>query len=128
MDFDEFCLALRFVYASINGEIAEIPAQLPPQMIPASKAHYFGGNQGYGNQSYMSQAHMSPAQSYSQSANYSAIADLVCDNLAARRRALISSWKQGVVGGSSVHGSLTLPGHSLDMHFQLITIGYCSRR
>ncbi|KAF9545266.1 endocytosis defective- protein [Mortierella hygrophila] len=76
MDFDEFCLALRFVYASINGEISEIPAQLPPQMIPASKAHYFGGNQGYGNQSYMPQAHMSPAQSYAQSANYSSIADL----------------------------------------------------
>jgi hypothetical protein len=78
MDFDEFCLALRFVYASINGEISEIPAQLPPQMIPASKAHYFGGNQGYGNQNYMSQAHMTPPQSYGQSANYSAIAALVC--------------------------------------------------
>lgn len=94
MDFDEFCLALRFVYASINGEISEIPAQLPPQMIPASKAHYFGGNQGYGNQSYMTQAHMSPAQ-YGQSANYSAIADLVCDNLA--RRTWISSWNTRVV-------------------------------
>lgn len=70
MDFDEFCLALRFVYASINGEISEIPASLPPQMIPASKAHYFGGNQGY-NQSYMSQAHMTPPQ-----ANYTAIAAL----------------------------------------------------
>lgn len=113
MDFDEFCLALRFVYASINGEISEIPAQLPPQMIPASKAHYFGGNQGYGNQSYMSQAHMSPAQSYGQSANYSAIADLVCHNLAERRRILIDPWKKEFVGGGSVHGSLTLLGHSL---------------
>ncbi|KAF9084492.1 endocytosis defective- protein [Mortierella sp. GBA35] len=73
MDFDEFCLALRFVYASINGEISEIPASLPPQMIPASKAHYFGGNQGY-NQSYMS--HMTPPQSYNQASNYSAISDL----------------------------------------------------
>ncbi|KAF9122123.1 endocytosis defective- protein [Mortierella sp. 14UC] len=72
MDFDEFCLALRFVYASINGEISEIPAQLPPQLIPASKAHYFGGNQGFNsNQSYMSQT-----PQYGQSANYSAISDL----------------------------------------------------
>ncbi|KAG0249156.1 endocytosis defective- protein [Mortierella polycephala] len=82
MDFDEFCLALRFVYASINGEISEIPASLPPQMIPASKAHYFGGggNQGY-NQGYMQQsqptgAFMTQPQSYSQGANYAAISDL----------------------------------------------------
>jgi hypothetical protein len=74
MDFDEFCLALRFVYASINGEISEIPAQLPPHLIPASKAHYFGGNQGFNN----SQSYMSQASHYGQSANYSAIADLVC--------------------------------------------------
>ncbi|KAG0361188.1 cytoskeletal-regulatory complex EF hand-domain-containing protein [Gamsiella multidivaricata] len=80
MDFDEFCLALRFVYASINGEISDIPASLPPHMIPPSKAHYFG-NQGY-NQSYMQQpqptgAFMTPPQSYGQQgSNYSAISAL----------------------------------------------------
>ncbi|KAF9964665.1 endocytosis defective- protein [Mortierella alpina] len=86
MDFDEFCLALRFVYASINGEIAEIPASLPQHLIPASKVHYFGGggggNQGY-SQPYMQQpqptgAFMTPPQSYSQSqpSNYNAISAL----------------------------------------------------
>ncbi|KAI1319991.1 endocytosis defective- protein [Mortierella claussenii] len=81
MDFDEFCLALRFVYASINGEITEIPASLPQHLIPPSKAHYFGGNQGY-SQSYMQQpqptgAFMTPPQSYGQhNSNYSAISDL----------------------------------------------------
>ncbi|KAG0214120.1 endocytosis defective- protein [Mortierella sp. GBA30] len=79
MDFDEFCLALRFVYASINGEIAEIPASLPPHMIPASKAHYFGGggNQGY-NQPYLQQPQPTGFQSYGQSPgpNYAAISAL----------------------------------------------------
>ncbi|KAG0000893.1 endocytosis defective- protein [Modicella reniformis] len=81
MDFDEFCLALRFMYASINNEISDIPASLPPYMIPPSKAHLFG-NQGY-NQPYMQQPQptgafgMSQPQSYGlQTANYSAIAAL----------------------------------------------------
>ncbi|KAG0054599.1 endocytosis defective- protein [Gryganskiella cystojenkinii] len=78
MDFDEFCLALRFVYASINGEIQDIPASLPPHMIPASKVHYFSG-QGF-NQSYMQQAQptgfMTPPQSFNQAPNYGAISDL----------------------------------------------------
>ncbi|KAG0258742.1 endocytosis defective- protein [Actinomortierella ambigua] len=43
MDFDEFALAMRFIHAALNGEISEIPATLPPQFIPASKAQYFGG-------------------------------------------------------------------------------------
>lgn len=81
MDFDEFCLALRFVYATINGEIQEIPAQLPPQLIPASKVHYFAGQQGMG-QSYMQQAQPTgfgtPPQSFGQQGpNYAAISDLV---------------------------------------------------
>jgi len=81
MDFDEFCLALRFVYASINGEIQEIPAQLPPHLIPASKVHYFAGQQGLG-QSYMQQAQPTgfgtPPQSFGQQApNYAAISELV---------------------------------------------------
>ncbi|KAG0003681.1 endocytosis defective- protein [Entomortierella chlamydospora] len=84
MDFDEFCLALRFVYASINGEISDIPQSLPPHMIPPSKMQYFGGgagNLGY-NQSYMQQAQPTGAyptssQSYGQqSSNYSAISEL----------------------------------------------------
>lgn len=81
MDFDEFCLALRFMYASINGEIAEIPSALPAHMIPPSKAQYFGG-QGF-NQSFMQQSgsymnqNQNQNQNYSQAPNYSAISDLV---------------------------------------------------
>lgn len=79
MDFDEFCLALRFMYASINGEIAEIPSTLPAHMIPPSKAQYFGG-QGF-NQSFMQQSgsymNQNQNQNYSQASNYSAISDLV---------------------------------------------------
>ncbi|KAF9912647.1 endocytosis defective- protein [Lobosporangium transversale] len=74
MDFDEFCLALRFVYASINNEISEIPSSLPQHMIPPSKAHFFVGNQAY-NQAYLQQ----PSQSFnqrSQSPNYLAISEL----------------------------------------------------
>ncbi|KAI8363134.1 cytoskeletal-regulatory complex EF hand-domain-containing protein [Mortierella sp. GBAus27b] len=79
MDFDEFCLALRFMYASINGEIMDIPPVLPPHLVPASKAHYFS-HQGF-NQSFVhAQATgypMSQPQSYAQSSpNYSAIAAL----------------------------------------------------
>lgn len=79
MDFDEFCLALRFMYASINGEIAEIPSTLPAHMIPPSKAQYFGGNQGF-NQSFMqssSYTNQNQNQNYNQAPNYSAISDLV---------------------------------------------------
>ncbi|KAF9437935.1 endocytosis defective- protein [Entomortierella beljakovae] len=83
MDFDEFCLALRFMYASINNEISDIPQSLPPHLIPQSKAHYFGGNQGY-NQSYLQQAQPTGyqgSQSYGQqqqqqNANYASISDL----------------------------------------------------
>ncbi|KAK3809264.1 MAG: cytoskeletal-regulatory complex EF hand-domain-containing protein [Benniella sp.] len=80
MDFDEFCLALRFMYASINGEIMDIPAVLPPHMVPPSKAHYFA-HQGY-NQPYL---HAQPTGAYpmtqrqpygQQGSNYSAIAAL----------------------------------------------------
>ncbi|KAF9112220.1 endocytosis defective- protein [Mortierella sp. AM989] len=81
MDFDEFCLALRFVYASINGEISDIPQSLPQHMIPPSKAQYFGGGAGY-NQSFMhaqpTGAYPGSSQSYGQqqNANYSAISEL----------------------------------------------------
>ncbi|KAF9412213.1 endocytosis defective- protein [Podila epigama] len=81
MDFDEFCLALRFVYASINGEISEIPSSLPPHMIPPSKAHFFGGGQGY-NQAFMQQSGsymnqgQGQTQGFNQAPNYSAIVEL----------------------------------------------------
>ncbi|KAG0349230.1 hypothetical protein BG004_000454 [Podila humilis] len=75
MDFDEFCLALRFMNASISGEISEIPTTLPAHMIPASKAQYFGGGQGY-NQSYMNHNQNQKQSMQNQAPNYGAISDL----------------------------------------------------
>ncbi|KAF8982032.1 endocytosis defective- protein [Entomortierella lignicola] len=79
MDFDEFCLALRFVYASINNEISDIPPSLPPHLIPPSKAHYFGGGAGYNQYQQAQPTGAYPgSQSYAQqqSSNYSAISEL----------------------------------------------------
>ncbi|KAF9164903.1 endocytosis defective- protein [Actinomortierella ambigua] len=73
MDFDEFALAMRFIHAALNGEIAEIPATLPPQFIPASKAQYFGGYVPPQPQGYQT--------SFTAAHNYDAIsvlADFVC--------------------------------------------------
>ncbi|KAF9586248.1 endocytosis defective- protein [Lunasporangiospora selenospora] len=80
MDFDEFSLAMRFVYAVSNGEISHIPATLPHQMIPPSKMHYFTGSGGYGQQSYMMnhvQAQPTAAvMNQNLTSNYSAISTL----------------------------------------------------
>lgn len=44
LDFEEFCITLRLIFDTVNGNISEIPEELPSWLIPLSKAHLILAN------------------------------------------------------------------------------------
>lgn len=44
LDFEEFCITLRLIFDTVNGNTSEIPEELPSWLIPLSKAHLILAN------------------------------------------------------------------------------------
>lgn len=44
LDFEEFCIAMKLIFDTVNGSMASLPDALPPWLIPGSKAHIIQAN------------------------------------------------------------------------------------
>ncbi|GMM35365.1 End3 protein [Saccharomycopsis crataegensis] len=48
LDFEEFCIAMKLIFDTVNGSMKDLPESLPPWLIPGSKAHLIQANAAVG--------------------------------------------------------------------------------